>query len=89
MNQFLWRQRFHILGKKAHKIKLRGTIAVWGQGRWKEELDFPSDWKASGYTPVLVGAATNRWRIPGSLISSCLGFRPSLPHLLPPMISRS
>ncbi|HEY7157297.1 MAG TPA: hypothetical protein VH575_25310 [Gemmataceae bacterium] len=43
-----------ILGKKAHEIKMRVTIAASGQGRWKEELDFPSDCKSSGYTPVLV-----------------------------------
>ncbi len=43
-----------VLGKKAHEIKMRVTIAASGQGRWKEELDFPSDCKASGYTPVLV-----------------------------------
>ena len=30
------------------------TIAASGQGRWKEELDFPADCKASGYVPVLV-----------------------------------
>jgi hypothetical protein len=33
---------------------MRVTIAASGQGRWKEELDFPSDCKASGYVPVLV-----------------------------------
>jgi hypothetical protein len=43
-----------VLGMKAHEIKMRVTIAASGQGRWKEELDFPSDCKASGYTPVLV-----------------------------------
>lgn len=43
-----------VLGKKAHEIKIRVTIAASGQGRWKEELDFPSDCKASGYVPVLV-----------------------------------
>jgi hypothetical protein len=43
-----------VLGKKAHEIKMRVTIAASGQGRWKEELDYPSDCKASGYTPVLV-----------------------------------
>ena len=30
------------------------TIAASGQGRWGEELDFPSDCKASAYIPVLV-----------------------------------
>ena len=43
-----------VLGKKAHELKLRVTIAASGQGRWREELDFPSDCNASGYTPVLV-----------------------------------
>lgn len=43
-----------VLGKKAHEIKMRVTIAASGQGRWREELDFPSDCKGSGYTPVLV-----------------------------------
>lgn len=43
-----------ILGKKAHEIKMRVTIAASGQGRWKEELDFPVDCRDSGYTPVLV-----------------------------------
>ena len=40
--------------KKAYELKLRVTIAASGQGRWKEELDFPADCKASGFTPVLV-----------------------------------
>jgi hypothetical protein len=39
---------------KAYEIKMRVTIAASGQGRWREELDFPSDCRASGYTPVLV-----------------------------------
>jgi hypothetical protein len=43
-----------ILGMRAHEIKMRVTIAASGQGRWKEELDFPSDCRESGYTPVLV-----------------------------------
>jgi hypothetical protein len=30
------------------------TIAASGQGRWREELEFPTDCKASGYIPVLV-----------------------------------
>ncbi|HRJ40667.1 MAG: hypothetical protein KJZ86_06330 [Caldilineaceae bacterium] len=38
----------------AYEIKLRVTIAASGQGRWGEELDFPLDCKASGFTPVLV-----------------------------------
>lgn len=43
-----------VKGKKAYELKLRVTIAASGQGRWREELDFPEDCKASGYTPVLV-----------------------------------
>jgi len=39
---------------RAYEIKLRVTIAASGQGRWREELEFPNDCKASGYTPVLV-----------------------------------
>ena len=41
-------------GDKAFEIKLRVTIAASGQGRWQEELDFPADCWASGYTPVLL-----------------------------------
>lgn len=40
--------------KRAYEIKLRVTIAASGQGRWSEEMDFPMDCRASGYTPVLV-----------------------------------
>ncbi|HJT75723.1 MAG TPA: hypothetical protein VJ739_00825 [Gemmataceae bacterium] len=40
--------------KKAYEIKMRITIAPSGQGRWREELDFPVDCKSSGYMPVLV-----------------------------------
>ncbi|MBL7546096.1 MAG: hypothetical protein JNL11_19915 [Bdellovibrionaceae bacterium] len=43
-----------IVKKRAYEFKMRVTIAASGQGRWKEELDFPTDCKASGYTPVLV-----------------------------------
>jgi hypothetical protein len=39
---------------KAYEIKIRVTIAASGQGRWKEELEFPSDCRASGFSPVLV-----------------------------------
>jgi hypothetical protein len=39
---------------KAYEIKRRVTIAASGQGRWKEELDFPTDCKSSGFVPVLV-----------------------------------
>ncbi len=38
----------------AYEIKLRVTIAASGQGRWREEFEFPEDCEASGYTPVLV-----------------------------------
>lgn len=41
-------------GEEAYEIKLRVTIAASGQGRWNEELSFPGDARASGYTPVLV-----------------------------------
>jgi hypothetical protein len=40
--------------RHAYEIKIRVTIAASGQGRWREELDFPEDCKASGYKPVLV-----------------------------------
>ena len=43
-----------VLEKKAYEFKLRVTTAASGQGRWKEELDFPTDCKSSGFTPVLV-----------------------------------
>jgi hypothetical protein len=39
---------------EAYELKLRVTIAASGQGRWGEELAFPEDAKASGFTPVLV-----------------------------------
>lgn len=41
-------------GKRAYEFKLRITIAASGQGRWSEELDFPADCEASGFTPVLL-----------------------------------
>lgn len=43
-----------LLGKKAYELKIRVTIAASGQGRWREELDFPIDCRESGYIPVLV-----------------------------------
>jgi hypothetical protein len=43
-----------IRDQHAYEIKLRVTIAASGQGRWREELEFPLDARASGYTPVLV-----------------------------------
>lgn len=41
-------------GKRAYEIKLRVTIAASGQGRWREELTWPADCRASGYTPILI-----------------------------------
>ena len=38
----------------AYEIKIRVTIAASGQGRWREELDFPVDCRESGYIPVLI-----------------------------------
>ncbi|MDP9174705.1 MAG: restriction endonuclease [Planctomycetota bacterium] len=43
-----------LLDKNAYEVKIRVTIAASGQGRWREELDYPIDCKASGYRPVLV-----------------------------------
>ncbi|MEX0804132.1 MAG: restriction endonuclease [Candidatus Binatia bacterium] len=43
-----------LLDKNAYEFKIRVTIAASGQGRWREELDFPVDCKESGYRPVLV-----------------------------------
>jgi hypothetical protein len=43
-----------IARKRAYEFKLRVTIAASGQGRWGEELAFPDDCRASGFTPVLV-----------------------------------
>lgn len=43
-----------LLNKKAYEFKIRVTIAASGQGRWREELNFPVDCKKSGYKPVLV-----------------------------------
>ncbi|MEZ4662358.1 MAG: hypothetical protein R2911_32815 [Caldilineaceae bacterium] len=40
--------------KHAYEIKIRVTIAASGQGRWREELDFPIDCRESGYVPVLI-----------------------------------
>lgn len=40
--------------KRAYEIKIRVTTAASGQGRWREELTFPEDCRASGYIPVLV-----------------------------------
>lgn len=38
----------------AYEIKIRVTIAASGQGRWREELEFPIDCHESGYKPVLI-----------------------------------
>lgn len=43
-----------ILDDRAYEFKIRVTIAASGQGRWQEELDFPTDCRTSGFTPVLV-----------------------------------
>ncbi len=43
-----------IRDQRAHEIKMRVTIAASGQGRWREELEFPADCKASDFLPVLV-----------------------------------
>lgn len=39
---------------KAYEIKIRLTIAASGQGRWKEEMEFPLDCRHSSHVPVLV-----------------------------------
>ncbi len=38
----------------AYEFKLRVTIAASGQGRWREELNFPRDCRVSGFVPVLI-----------------------------------
>jgi hypothetical protein len=43
-----------LLGKSAYEVKIRVTIAASGQGRWREELEFPVDCRESGYKPILV-----------------------------------
>lgn len=43
-----------ILDSFAYEFKIRVTIAASGQGRWKEELQFPEDCRSSGYVPRLV-----------------------------------
>lgn len=48
------RQLDCLRGDLAYEFKIRLTIAASGQGRWREELDFPVDCRESGYTPVLV-----------------------------------
>lgn len=48
------RQVDAIKGKDAFEFKIRITIAASGQGRWKEELDFPEECENAGYRPVLI-----------------------------------
>lgn len=43
-----------VVEKRAYEFKLRVTTAASGQGRWKEELSFPTDCIASGYKPVMI-----------------------------------
>jgi hypothetical protein len=43
-----------IRNKLAYEFKIRVTIAASGQGRWREELDFPQDCNDSGFKPVLI-----------------------------------
>ncbi len=43
-----------LLENKAYEVKIRVTIAASGQGRWREELDYPVDCKNSGFQPVLL-----------------------------------
>lgn len=43
-----------LLERRAYELKIRLTIAASGQGRWAEELEYPADCQASGYTPVLI-----------------------------------
>ncbi len=40
--------------KHAYEFKIRVTIASSGQGRWREELEFPVDCRESGYSPMLI-----------------------------------
>lgn len=40
--------------KKAYEFKLRVTIAASGQGRFGEELSFPSEANSAGYKPILL-----------------------------------
>lgn len=42
-----------IFENSAYEFKIRVTIAASGQGRWREELQFPRDCRLSGYRPVL------------------------------------
>jgi hypothetical protein len=40
--------------KAAYEFKTRLTIASSGQGRWREEIAFPAEAAAAGYTPILL-----------------------------------
>lgn len=53
-NEKKGRQIDCLLENKAYELKIRVTIAASGQGRWREELDFPGDCRHSGYTPALL-----------------------------------
>jgi len=53
-NKSKGRQVDCLLEKRAYEVKIRVTIAASGQGRWREELDYPVDCRSSGYTPVLL-----------------------------------
>lgn len=48
-NKAKGRQVDCVLDQKAYEIKIRVTIAASGQGRWREELEFPQDCQTSGY----------------------------------------
>ena len=41
-------------GNLAYEFKLRVTIAASGQGRFSEELSFPRECRAAGFTPILL-----------------------------------
>ena len=43
-----------VIDDRAYELKIRVTIAASGQGRWGEELSFPAEARASGFTPVLI-----------------------------------
>jgi hypothetical protein len=43
-----------IADQDAYEFKLRVTIAASGQGRFSEEIEFPSDCIASGFRPILL-----------------------------------
>jgi hypothetical protein len=53
-NENQGRQVDCVLDHRVYEFKVRVTIAASGQGRWRQELDFPHDCRASGFTPVLV-----------------------------------